>query len=134
MDYSDIQGTISGLDSNTAGMQLAQQNPNIDPHMLLPQLDAFSKQQQASAMGSDAGMLQDPTRTMAQGPVNNSLIKGLSGAKDAIGIPPVAAAPTTHPFGFGQPKSVKPVIALPGGPTTAAPSFGALMGAKRYGY
>lgn len=130
MDYNSIQAMIAGLNSGQAAIQLAQQNPDIDPHMLLPQLNQFTQQQQESAAGSDAGMLPDPTKAKPPG----DLGKALTGAKDLMGNPATAKAPEAHPFSFGQPKNVKPNVALPGGPTTMAPSFGSLMGARKNGY
>lgn len=130
MEYNDMQGMIAGLDSNAAGMQLAQQNPTIDPHMLLPHLNQFSQEQQDAAAGSDAGMLPDPTHVHPPG----DLGKALTGAKDTFGKAPEAKQLESHPFGFGSPKNVKPNIALPAGTTALAPSFGQLMGVKRNGY
>lgn len=131
MDYLQIQKLLAGIDSASAAKQLAEQNPTIDPHMLMPQL---TQAVQDSAAASDAGTLPVPGTARTGPGAAMDWTKALTGAKGMLTPTPQQPVPTAHPFAIGSAHLSKPNVVLPGGPTNTGTSFGQLMGARKNAY
>jgi hypothetical protein len=125
MDYLGIQQMLAGIDSDAAAQQLAQQNPNLDPHKLLPHFTP-----EAMAAGSDAGTLYPPAGQAG----GTDWAKMLTGAKGLVSPLPTQPIPTAHPFALGATHLARPNVVLPGGPMNTNTSFGQLMGARKNAY
>lgn len=123
MDYLQIKQMIAGIDSASAAQQLAQQNPTIDPNLLLPHLTSGYENSPASFEGAKGPPGAPPDWT-----------KALTGAQGMLTPTPQQPAPRANLFAYGSQNLAKPKVVLPGGPQNTGTSFGQFMGARKNAY